>query len=314
MRTLRGWRIFWAGWSGCSRRSSLSGRSGRDSRHRMFPAQRVIARSARSREGRTVFRPQMHDLFRAALNIAFDQHQPRAHHLLAKAFHHLATPRYWRCRFSSSSVMKTTPLALPGRCRTSTTPAQRTYCRSWHGTRMRRPERVRCQILPAEIPSVALQRQSDGLIICDHMLRQRHQRQWCASFVRLPRARRRFRTAGAVYRRANAAPPKGRRDGRARWNETHRRPQQNQRPLGKRGVAGKILQRSKGAALACGDDALDPVCLHLSGLRGRSHRIARCDAGGGNSLHTSSVTRGGTPTPALPASGRGSAIPSRLTK
>ena len=27
---------------------------------------------------------------------------------------------------SSSSVMNTTPLALPGRCRTSTTPAQRT--------------------------------------------------------------------------------------------------------------------------------------------------------------------------------------------
>ena len=31
---------------------------------------------------------------------------------------------------SSSSVMNTTPLALPGRCRTSTTPAQRTRCRS----------------------------------------------------------------------------------------------------------------------------------------------------------------------------------------
>src|SRR5260370_29605431 len=53
--------------------------------------------------------------------------------------------------------------------------------------------------------------------------------------------------------------------------------------------------------------------LHLSRLRGRSHRIERCDAGGGNSLPTGSMTRGGTPTPALPRKcGRGSAVFARL--
>ena len=39
--------------------------------------------------------------------------------------------------------------------------------------------------------------------------------------------------------------------------------------------------------------------VHLSRLRGRSDRIARCDPGGG-SIHTNSVPRGDTPTPALP--------------
>src|SRR5512139_1156288 len=32
----------------------------------------------------------------------------------------------------------------------------------------------------------------------------------------------------------------------------------------------------------------------------RSDRIVRCDPGGGNSLQTTSLTRGGTPTPTLP--------------
>jgi hypothetical protein len=35
---------------------------------------------------------------------------------------------------------------------------------------------------------------------------------------------------------------------------------------------------------------------YLSRLRGRSDRIARCDPGGGSSIHTGSVTRGDTPT------------------
>ena len=49
--------------------------------------------------------------------------------------------------------------------------------------------------------------------------------------------------------------------------------------------------------------------LPLAGEVG-SHR--RCNPGGG-SLHLGSVTRGGTPTPALPRkSGRGSAVPMRL--
>src|SRR5690348_5668705 len=40
--------------------------------------------------------------------------------------------------------------------------------------------------------------------------------------------------------------------------------------------------------------------MHLSRLRGRSHRIGRYEAGGGNSLHTNSATRGDTPHPTLP--------------
>src|SRR5947209_6907204 len=40
--------------------------------------------------------------------------------------------------------------------------------------------------------------------------------------------------------------------------------------------------------------------FHLSRLRGRSHCIERCNAGGGNSLDTTRLTRGGTPSPDLP--------------
>jgi hypothetical protein len=49
-----------------------------------------------------------------------------------------------------------------------------------------------------------------------------------------------------------------------------------------------------------GDDNAGRFLFHLSRLRGRSYRIERCDTGGGNSLHTNSMTRGGTPTPTLP--------------
>src|SRR5690242_15376474 len=52
------------------------------------------------------------------------------------------------------------------------------------------------------------------------------------------------------------------------------------------------------------DDAgyvvLTAITLHLSRVRGRSDRILGCDPGGGNSLRTGNVTRGDTPTPALP--------------
>ena len=59
------------------------------------------------------------------LDIALDQDQPRAHHLpeFSITFGHttmLAMP------VATSIVINTTPLALPGRWRTSTTPAQRT--------------------------------------------------------------------------------------------------------------------------------------------------------------------------------------------
>src|SRR5882757_210584 len=56
--------------------------------------------------------------------------------------------------------------------------------------------------------------------------------------------------------------------------------------------------------------------LHLSRLRGsRRAKLAlrstrSKSAAGGGSLHM--MTRGDTPTPTLPASGRGSALPSRL--
>ena len=65
----------------------------RPRRHRVFSAERIIGK--RREITGTVeqsFGHQMNDLFRAALNGAFDQDQPRAHHLLADAF---AEKRNW---------------------------------------------------------------------------------------------------------------------------------------------------------------------------------------------------------------------------
>src|SRR6185437_16534841 len=73
-------------------------------------------------------------------------------------------------------------------------------------------------------------------------------------------------------------------------------------PITRRSVIERI--DDKRVVLLGDDDAgnviLAAISFHLSRLRGRSHRIERCDAGGGNSLHTNSRTCGDTPTPALP--------------
>ena len=59
-------------------------------RHRMLPAQRIIGKPSQiARAVEQSLGDEMNDFFRAALNIAFDQHQPSAHHFLAKTLQHL---------------------------------------------------------------------------------------------------------------------------------------------------------------------------------------------------------------------------------
>src|SRR5437868_3875448 len=66
---------------------------------------------------------------------------------------------------------------------------------------------------------------------------------------------------------------------------------------------GRRCRASRVSASSLGWIGLSP--LPLAGSRRaklalRSDRIARCDPGGGSSIHTDSVTRGYTPTPTLP--------------
>src|SRR5882762_3598816 len=80
----------------------------RAGRHGGFSAERVIGQTDQiMRAIEQSLGHQMRHVFRTALDVAL------GHTTI------LAMP------VSSSSVMNTTPLALPGRCRTSTTPAQR---------------------------------------------------------------------------------------------------------------------------------------------------------------------------------------------
>ena len=200
--------------------------------------------------------------------------QPRAHHLLAErsiTFGHttiLAMP------VSSSSVMNTTPLALPGRCRTSTTPAQRTRFLSlaWQTSSQvthALPGEHRAQ----KFHRMALQRQPDGLVIGDHLLRQRHHGQRRGVFVGLlarggdfeQRQRHVVRqSAHRPQRRAAVEPERAKSIGIG---------QQDQRALRQCGVAGKILQRGEGAARARGDDALGPVSISTPASCPRPDRI-----------------------------------------
>ena len=145
---------------------------------------------------------------------------------------------------SSSSVMNTTPLALPGRCRTSTTPAQRTRFLSlaWQ-TRSQASDALPGEHRPQKFHRMALQRQPDGLVIGDHLLRQRHLGQRSARSRRAARARWRLRTAAAARRRAAAAPPTARRGGRARSSGTHRHP-----PAGSARVLASAVSRAKSSS------------------------------------------------------------------
>ena len=161
MRTLRGWRIFCAGLSACSRRSSFSGSiSGAPPAPRCLRPRRVVGETRQIvRAVEHALRRQMRHLLGTALDIALDQISRAPITSLRNrsiTFGHttiLAMP------VSSSSVMNTTPLALPGRCRTSTTPAQRTRCLSlaWQislagdDALARKHRRAR---IPSDVPSV----------------------------------------------------------------------------------------------------------------------------------------------------------------
>jgi len=298
MRTLRGW-----GFSGPDGRmlapviiERLD--QGGTSRHRIFPAQRVIGEIGKIAErSNSLSATRMHDLFRAALNIASTTTTARPSPPCESVPSPSATPRYWRCRF----ILQRHEDGRPWRCPDAAAPAQRQHSGHiavigmGHG----------CAGQNASLSNLA-RRNSIGWPFSDSRWSDNlrpHARQRITAglrlLVRLLAAPAGFRTAGAVYRRANAAPPKGRRDGRARMNERIGVRQQNQRPLGKRGVAGKSSSEVKGRRWRAANDALDPVCLHLSACgEVASHRRDAMRVG--KLSHTSSVTPRRHPHPSPP--------------
>ncbi len=175
---------------------------------------------------------------------------------------------------SSSSVMKTTPLALPGRCRTSTTPAQRTRRLSLRVVDvLAGDDALSREPLAQEFHRVALQRQPDGLVIGDHLLRQRHLGQrLCVLVGLLARDRgleqRQRHVVGQPphrpQRRAAVEPDGAERIGIG---------QQDQRAFRQSGVAGEFFQRGEGTARAGGDDAVGPVVVSLPSFRGRARSV-----------------------------------------
>ena len=227
MRTLRGWRSFWAGLSGCWRGSSCSGSiSAGPAGTACLRTSASSARPVRSRGAVEQFLgDEMHDLFRAALNVAFDQHQPRAHHLLAEALHHL---RPHHDVGDAGFVLQ--------RHEDDALGAARTLPHQHHAgaadalpvagmaDRCAGDARLRLRTSAAGIPS-------DGPSATAGWSDSRPPpAPAAASRARLAharpaaRARRHLRTAAAARRRAAAAPPTGRRGDRARWSETHRHP------------------------------------------------------------------------------------------
>ena len=106
---------------------------------------------------------------------------------------------------------------------------------------------------------MALQRQPDGLIIGDHLLRQRHQRQRSDILVRLLARRRNLEQRQRhVIRQAAHRPQRGatvKPDGAERVGIR----QQDQGTLGQAGVAGEIFQRGERPARARRDNALGPI-------------------------------------------------------
>ena len=121
---------------------------------------------------------------------------------------------------------------------------------------------------------MALQRQPDGLVIGDHLLRQRHLRQRpCVLVGLLARdgdleQRQRHVVGQPPHRpqRGAAVEP----DGAERIGIR----QQDQRAFWQAGVAGEILQRGEGTARAGGDDAVGPVvAFSTSSFRGDATAI-----------------------------------------
>ena len=179
---------------------------------------------------------------------------------------------------SSSSVMKTTPLALPGPLphQHHAGAADATW-RSWRWliSLPLQPHTLRSEHLAQKFHRMPLQRQlRDGLVIGDHLLRQRHQRQRPCVLVGLLARDGCFETAAAARRRAAAAPPRStaRRSSPMERNASASASRINAR-FGKPDVAGEFFQRGEGPARAGGDDAGGPVlCFSLSSFRGSPKR------------------------------------------
>ena len=176
---------------------------------------------------------------------------------------------------SSSSVMKTTPLALPGPLphqhhagATDAAPVVLVVdVLAGDDALLREP-------LAQKFHRVALQRQPHGLVIGDHLLRQRHLRQRLCVLVGLLagdrglKQRQRHVVGQPPHRpqRRAAVEP----DGAERIGVG----QQDQRALWQAGVAGEFLQRGEGTARAGGDDAVGPVVSPLP-LPGRATARSR---------------------------------------
>ena len=233
----------------------------RPRRHGMFAGQRIIGEA--DQVMRAVEQPlgdQMRHLFRTALDIALDQNEAGAHDLLAEALHHL---RPHHDIGDAGFVLE--------RHEDDALGAAGTLPHQHHaGTTDPAPVLVVTDVLaghdafarkhrPQELHRVALQRQPDGLIIGDHLLRQRHQRQRPGILVRLlarrgnleQRQRHVIRQAAHRPQRGAAVKP----DGAERVGIR----QQDQGALGQAGVAGEIFQRGEGPAGARRDDALGPI-------------------------------------------------------
>ena len=227
MRTLRGWRIFCAGVSGWSRRSSLSGStSAGPGRHRMFAAERVVGETDQIvRAVEHPLRHQMRHLFRAALDVALDQDEARAHHLLAVLLHHL---RPHHDIGDAGFVLQ--------RHEDDALGAARTLPHQHHaGAADAAPVVAMADVLAGDDALSARTSRakipSDGPSATAGWSDSRRPPAPAAASAAMvlhsrpaARARWRLRTAAAARHRAAAAPPTGRRGDRARWSGTHRHP------------------------------------------------------------------------------------------
>ena len=278
MRTLRGWRIFCAGLSRMLAAVVIERLDQRRAgRHSVFAGERVVGKA--DQIVRAVEQPlgdQMRHLFGAALDIALDQDEPRAHHLFAELLHHLR-PHHdigdagfvlQRHEDHALGAARTLPhqhhagaahapvfVAVADRPRRRRRPRRQTSAAKipsdgpsatagWSGSR--RPP------APAAASAAAALRLLVRLLARggDFEQRQRH-------IVRQPPHR--------PQRGAAIEPDRAKRIGIR---------EQDQRALRQAGVAGEILQRGEGTARPRGDDALGPV-VGTSSRHSGARRLAQ---------------------------------------
>ena len=161
-------------------------------------------------------------------------------------FSNIARPddRHWRSAVSSSSVAKMTPLAVPGRWRTSTRPPTVTRRPGRHaGQLLVAQDAARVEIGAQERHRMRLQRQMQMPVILDHMLAGQHRRQMRVGLDLRPWSRAQT-AADRPCRRRGAArgSPRALRGGRGRASGTHPHP----RAAPARRVASPCAARDRG--------------------------------------------------------------------